>query len=137
MRTPGPYQTQAAIAALHGSAKTATQTDWPQIAALYQALLRWTPTPVVELNAAVAVGMAADLQAALDWVVRIEQRGELSRYHLLAASKADLLRRLGRSGEAASAYRQALDLATNPAERRYLDKRLAECIVAGGVLSTG
>ena len=137
LRTPGPYQTQAAIAALHGSAKTATQTDWPQIAALYQALLRWTPTPVVELNAAVAVGMAADLQAALDWVVRIEQRGELSRYHLLAASKADLLRRLGRSGEAASAYRQALDLATNPAERRYLDKRLAECIVAGGVLSTG
>ena len=124
---PGPYQTQAAIAALHATAATAAQTDWMQIAALYQALLGWTPTPIVELNAAVALGLATNLQHALDWIDRIERGAELSRYHLLPASKAEMLRRLGRPREAAAAYRDALALVTSPAERRYLEKRLASC----------
>jgi RNA polymerase sigma-70 factor, ECF subfamily len=124
MREPGPYQTQAAIAALHAAAATPADTDWPQIAALYRALLEWTPTPIVELNAAVALGLATDLENALDWIDRLEKNSELSRYHLLPASKADVLRRLGRAQEAAAAYRDALALVTNPAERRYLEKRL-------------
>jgi RNA polymerase sigma-70 factor (ECF subfamily) len=127
MGEPGPYQTQAAIAALHASAATPAETDWPQIAALYRALLAWAPTPVVELNAAVALGLATDLENALEWIDRIERSRELSRYHLLPASKADVLRRLGRAEEAAAAYREALALVTNPAERRYLEKRLAAC----------
>jgi len=125
MGNAGPYQTQAAIAALHASAATPAATDWLQIAALYRALLEWTPTPIVELNAAVAFGLATDLENALHWIDRLEQSSELSRYHLLPASKADVLRRLGRVGEAAAAYRDALALVTNPAERRYLEKRLA------------
>jgi RNA polymerase sigma-70 factor, ECF subfamily len=126
--SPGPYQTQAAIAALHATAPTSVETDWPQIAALYQTLLRWTPTPVVELNAAVALGLATNLQRSLDWIARLEERAELSRYHLLPASKADVLRRLGRRQEAAAAYSEALALVTNPAERRYLERRLASCV---------
>lgn len=126
LRAPGPYQLQAAIAALHAEATTPAATDWPQIALLYQSLLRWTPTPVVELNAAVALGLATNLERALDWIARIEQSGELLRYHLLPASKADLLRRLGRTEAAAAAYREALALATNPAERRYLERRIGE-----------
>jgi RNA polymerase sigma-70 factor (ECF subfamily) len=124
---PGPYQTQAAIAALHAAAATPAETDWPQIAALYQALLAWSPTPVVELNAAVALGLATSLEHALEWIDRIERRAQLSRYHWLPASKAEVLRRLGRPREAAAAYRDALTLVTNPAERRYLEKRLASC----------
>ncbi|HUP49079.1 MAG TPA: DUF6596 domain-containing protein [Thermoanaerobaculia bacterium] len=123
-RTPGPYQTQAAIAALHATAATPDETDWPQIAALYQALLGWTPTPVVELNAAVALGLATSLERGLEWIERIEAGGALARYHLLPASRADLLRRLGRGDEAAAAYRHALELVTSPAERRYLERRL-------------
>ena len=96
MRRPGPYQTQAAIAALHSTAATAGETDWRQISALYQTLLRQTPTPVVELNLAVAQGMASGLSHALDGIARVEARGELARYHLLPAAKADVLRRLGR-----------------------------------------
>ena len=126
-RRPGPYQTQAAIAALHSTAATARDTDWRQIAALYQTLLRHTPTPIVELNAAVAQGMSDGLAHALDGIARVEARGELTRYHLLPAAKADVLRRLGRRPEAAVAYRAALEVVTNPAERRYLEKRLAEC----------
>src|SRR5262249_20337429 len=103
MGEPGPYQTQAAIAALHASAATPADTDTPQIAALYRALLEWTPTPVVELNAAVALGLATGLEHALDWIARLEQGSELARYHLLPASKADVLRRLGRAEEAAAA----------------------------------
>jgi RNA polymerase sigma-70 factor (ECF subfamily) len=125
-RTPGPYQLQAAIAALHAEAKTAADTDWGQIAGLYTILLQHIPTPVVELNAAVALGMATTLDRALEWIARIEGAGELAAYHLLHAAKADLLRRLRRRAEAADAYRQALALATNPAERRYLEKRLLE-----------
>jgi RNA polymerase sigma-70 factor (ECF subfamily) len=133
LRRPGPYQTQAAIAALHGTATSAAETDWPQIAALYQALLRETPTPIVELNAAVALGLATDLQRALDWMIDLEARSDLARYHLLPASKADVLRRLGRHDEAAAAYRDALALVTNPAERRYLERRLASIAPRAGV----
>lgn len=127
--SPGPYQTQAAIAALHSTAATPEETDWRQIAALYQTLLRWTPTAVVELNAAVALGLATNLQRALDGIARIEERGELSSYYLLPASKGEVLRRLGRHDEAATAYRAAIALVTNPAEKRYLEKRLASCVV--------
>jgi RNA polymerase sigma-70 factor (ECF subfamily) len=81
----------------------------------------------VELNAAVALGLATNLEHALEWIDRIERRAELSRYHWLPASKAEVLRRLGRPREAAAAYRDALALVTNPAERRYLEKQLASC----------
>ena len=126
LRAPGPYQVQAAIAALHAEALTPSATDWLQISMLYQSLLRMAPTPVVELNAAIAFGLATNIERALEWIDRLERTGELSRYHLLAASKADLLRRLGRADEAAEAYRQAIALAGNPAERRYLEKRLKD-----------
>jgi RNA polymerase sigma-70 factor, ECF subfamily len=125
-RRSGPYQIQAAVAALHAAAPSPTQTDWHQIAALYGALLRHTPTPVVELNAAVALAMAEGVKEGLDWIAGLEARGELTDYHLLHASKADLLRRAGRSVEAAVAYRQALALVTNPSERGYLERRLRE-----------
>jgi RNA polymerase sigma-70 factor (ECF subfamily) len=128
----GPYQIQAAIAALHAQAETAAATDWPQIAALYHALLQHLPTPIVELNAAVAVGLATDVERALEWIARLEQHPDLAAYHLLPASKADLLRRRGRFGEAADAYCHALALVTNPAERRYLERRLAESEAAAG-----
>ena len=85
------------------------------------------PTPVVELNAAVALGLAADIDRALDWIAQLEQNPELTNYHLVAASRADLLRRQARFDDAAHAYRRALTLATNPADRRYLERRLAEC----------
>ncbi len=122
----GPYQIQAAIAAVHAEASAPDQTDWPQIAALYKMLLCFSPTPVVELNAAVARGLATDIGQGLEWIERIEAGGELAEYHLLPASKADLLRRLGRNEAAAIAYRQAIALVTNPAERKYLERRLAE-----------
>ncbi len=125
---PGPYQTQAAIAALHGASTTAAETDWPQIAALYQALLRWTPTPVVELNAAVALGFATRMEAALEWIARIEASGSLAGYHLLPAAKAGILRRLSRHSEAASAYARALELASSPVEQRYLRRCLDRCL---------
>ncbi len=123
---PGPYQIQAAIAALHSRAATAATTDWPQIAALYRALLELLPTPIVELNAAVALGLATDLDRGLDWIARLEQHPDLAGYHLLPASQADLLRRQGRFEAASRAYRRALTLVTSPAERRYLERRLAE-----------
>ena len=126
-RKAGPYQIQAAIAALHARAQTPADTDWPQIAALYRGLLRVTPTPVVELNAAVAVGMATGLERGLEWIEKLATHPEMARYHLLPAAKADLLRRLSRFAEAADAYRDALALVTNPAERRYLEKRLTQC----------
>ncbi|MEA2491793.1 MAG: polymerase sigma-70 factor, subfamily [Acidobacteriota bacterium] len=130
LRAAGPYQTQAAIAALHVTASTPAETDWPQIAALYRALLRMMPTPVIEFNAAVAEGMATTLERALEGIARVERGGQLASYYLLPAAKADVLRRLGRSDDAAAAYREAIALVTNPAERRYLEKRLAECALA-------
>jgi RNA polymerase sigma-70 factor (ECF subfamily) len=126
---PGPYQTQAAIAALHGTAATAADTDWHQIAALYRVLFIFTPTPIVDLNAIVAYALATNLESALDGIARLETNAELAAYYLLPASKADILRRLARPREAAIAYRDALTLVTNPAERRYLERRLASCAV--------
>jgi RNA polymerase sigma-70 factor, ECF subfamily len=123
LRRPGQYQLQAAIAALHSEAQQAAETDWAQIAALYSELARIEPSPVVDLNHAVAVAMAEGPAQGLDLVDRIPG---LDQYHLLHATRGDLLRRLGRTGEAASAYERALDLATNPTERGFLEQRLAE-----------
>ncbi|MEU7745613.1 DUF6596 domain-containing protein [Nonomuraea sp. NPDC049158] len=123
---PGAYQVQAAIAACHATAAKAADTDWAQIVALYDRLAQLVPSPVVRLNRAVAVGMAEGPQAGLALVDGLAESGELDGYHLLPATRADLLRRLGRDGEAADAYRQALDLAANDSERRYLAGRLAE-----------
>jgi RNA polymerase sigma-70 factor (ECF subfamily) len=127
MRRRGPYQVQAAIAALHARAARATDTDWPQIAALYRGLLREQPGAVIELNAAVALAMAEGAEHGLQWMDDLSARGELANYYLLPAAKADLLRRLGRNAEARGAYSDALALVRNPAERRYLERRLAEC----------
>ena len=129
MRRRGPYQVQAAIAALHAGAATAEDTDWPQIAALYGGLLREQPGAVVELNAAVAVAMAEGPERGLECLVRLDGSPELAGYHLLPAARADLLRRLGRYAEAATAYEAALALVKNRAERLYLERRLAACRV--------
>ena len=123
---PGPYQIQVAIAACHVTAARAADTDWAQIAQLYGQLARFLPTPVVELNRAVAVGMADGPQAGLNLVAGLEEAGQLAGYYLLPATKADLYRRLGRADEAAACYREALELASTDAERRYLSRRLAE-----------
>jgi len=117
---------QAAIAALHGQAQRAADTDWPQIAALYALLLRLHPSPVVALNHAAAVAMAESPERGLRFIERLEAQGELDGYHLLPAAKADLLRRLGRFPEAAAAYERALRLVTHEAERRYLERRLRQ-----------
>lgn len=124
---PGPYQIQAAIAACHTTAATAGDTDWADIAALYGELRRLVPSAVVRLNRAVAVGMVEGADAGLALVAELEEEGELAAYHLLPATRADLLRRDGRTKEAATAYERALDLVENAAERRFLENRLAEC----------
>ena len=126
LRHPGPYQIQAAMAALHANARQASDTDWSQIYALYGALLRHTPTPVVELNAAVALAMASSIEEGLAWIERIAARGELDNYYLLHAARADLLRRAQRMAEAGEAYRQALARTHNEAEQKYLQRRLQE-----------
>ncbi len=118
---PGPYQLQAAIVALHAQAPSAELTDWPRIAALYTELLGLAPSPVVALNHAVAVAMATTPAEGLALIDRIDG---LERYHLLHSARADLLRRLDRTAEAAAAYRRAHELATNPADRRFLAGRL-------------
>ena len=123
---PGPYQVQAAIAACHASAPEAAATDWPQIATLYRELSRMAPSPVVELNRAVAVAMADGPGAGLALVDGLVSSGALAAYHLLPATRADLLRRLGHRADAAAAYRAALALATAEPDRRYLARRLAE-----------
>jgi RNA polymerase sigma-70 factor, ECF subfamily len=123
---PGPYQLQAAIAACHATAPDAADTDWAQIALLYRRLGQLTPSPVIELNRAVAVAMAEGPAAGLELVAAIEDSGLLAGYYLLPATRADLLRRLGRRAEAAASYRAARDLAATDAERRYLDRRLTE-----------
>ncbi len=122
----GPYQVQAAIAACHATAVDAEGTDWPQIAALYGRLVRLVPSPVVELNRAVAVAMADGPAVGLVLVRALEESGALKGYHLLAATRADLLRRLGSRAEAAAAYREALALVATDAERRFLARRLDE-----------
>jgi RNA polymerase sigma-70 factor, ECF subfamily len=123
---PGPYQLQAAIAACHATAEDAAATDWAEIALLYWRLGELTPSPVVELNRAVAVAMSQGPAAGLELVAAIEDSGTLAGYYLLPATRADLLRRLGRRAEAAASYRAARDLAATDAERRYLDRRLTE-----------
>ena len=120
-RAPGPYQLQAAIASLHVEAERAEETDWPQIAALYTQLARAQPSPIVELNRAVAVAMADGPERGLALIDQIELPG----YHLLHAARADLLRRLDRRDEAAEAYRAALSLEMNAAERAFLESRLS------------
>lgn len=120
----GPYALQAAIAALHARAPRAQDTDWRQIAALYALLLTRHPTPVVELNHAVALAMADGPERGLLLLDALTARGALTDYHLLPAARADLLRRLGRDVEAARAYRAALHLVTNEPERRFLERRL-------------
>ncbi len=125
----GPYELQAAIAAEHARPIRAEDTDWTRIATLYAALLRIAPSPVVELNRAVAVAMADGPSVGLALVERLKATGVLDSYHLLHATRADLLRRLGRADEAASAYRRALELATNPVDQAFLRRRLAQ--VAG------
>ncbi|HEY6307644.1 MAG TPA: RNA polymerase sigma factor [Candidatus Angelobacter sp.] len=126
MRAIGPYQLQAAIAALHAEAQSPAETDWRQIAALYQELLRVSPSPVVALNHAVAVAMSGSLEQGLKQMEHLGESGDLEHYHLFHAARADILRRLGRRQEAAGAYRQALRLATNKVEQEYLTQRLSE-----------
>ena len=126
LRRPGPYQLQAAIAACHAQAPTAGETDWREIAVLYERLSEMAPTPVVLLNRAVAVAIADGPAAGLALVDELEQAGALSDYYLLPATRADLLRRLQRNREATSAYRRALELAPTDAERRFLSRRLSE-----------
>jgi RNA polymerase sigma-70 factor (ECF subfamily) len=121
---PGPYALQAAIAAEHARAATPGDTDWRRIAEVYSALARIAPSPVVELNRAVAVAMAEGPERGLELMDDLD--GELSEYQWLHSARADLLRRLGREGEAAAAYERALELARQPAERAFLERRLAE-----------
>jgi RNA polymerase sigma-70 factor (ECF subfamily) len=129
----GAYAVQASIAALHAGAKTARETDWRQIAGLYEVLLRMDPSPVIEVNRAVALAMGGSLEEGLALLDELQQRRELAEFHLLPAARADLLRRLGRIAEAAEAYRVALSLATNDVERRFLRRRVGE--MEGGVRS--
>jgi len=122
----GPYTIQAAIAAVHAEATSFPATDWEQLVGLYDVLLRAEPSPVVELNRAVAVAMRDGPEAGLELVDRILARGELDEYHLAHAARADLCRRLGRKMEARASYERALDLARQEPERRFLERRLRE-----------
>ncbi len=126
MRRPGPYQVQAAIAAVHDQASTSAETDWAEIALLYDALEAMAPSPVVELNRAVAVAMVDGPARGLELLDGLADAGELDDYHLLHAARADLLRRLDRRSEATVAYRRAYELTGNAAERSFLARRLAE-----------
>ncbi|MFC9456051.1 RNA polymerase sigma factor [Streptomyces sp. NPDC056983] len=133
-RRTGPYQVQAAIAACHATAPDAASTDWPQIAVLYAELARLAPSPVVELNRAVAVAMTEGIPAGLALVDELAVSGRLDGYHLLPATRADLLRRSGRTAEAVQAYGEALNLAPTEAERRYLSSRIRELTSGDGEL---
>src|SRR5690606_8285722 len=121
---------QAAIVAVHAETPTAEETDWPQIVGLYTELLRLQPSPIVELNRAVAMAMAWGTDLGLARLAGLEADGRLAQYYLLPAARADLLRRAGRYDEAAAAYREALPLTANPVEQRYLERRLAEVAAA-------
>jgi RNA polymerase sigma-70 factor (ECF subfamily) len=125
----GPYQLQAAIAAVHAQARRAAETDWAQIAALYGRLVEFVPSPVVKLNRAVAVAMSEGLERGLEEIEGVG--GELERYYLYHAARADILMRMGRKDEAAGAYRRALELATNGVERGFLRRRLGEVSGSG------
>jgi RNA polymerase sigma-70 factor (ECF subfamily) len=123
---PGPFALQAAIAALHCQAARAEDTDWPQIVRLYNLLERLQPSPIVSLNRAVAVAMVDGPRPALALIDALAAAGDLDGYHLLHAARADLLRRLGSSEEAAKSYTRALALVTNDSERRFLERRLSQ-----------
>ncbi len=125
-RNLGPYQLQAAIAAVHAEASTAAETDWAQIAALYAILATLQPSPIVSLNHAVAVAMSTGLEDGLRLIEALDASGELDSYHLYHAARADLLRRMARHIEARESYQRALALATNAVERRYLGRRISE-----------
>ena len=120
----GPYQLQAAIAAVHAEARAVADTDWQQIAALYTELSRTNPSPVISLNHAVAVAMGGDLEKGLALIDALGASGQLDNYHLYHAARADLLRRLNRREEALAAYRTALDMTANRVEADYLRKRI-------------
>jgi RNA polymerase sigma-70 factor (ECF subfamily) len=124
---PGPYQIQAAINAVHSDAPVAADTDWRQIVALYSQLLAVAPTPVVELNRAVAVAEVDGPAAGLALLENLESLG-LEKYHLFHATRADLLRRLGRGPDAAAAYDEAIALVANGAERAFLERRREEVL---------
>jgi RNA polymerase sigma-70 factor (ECF subfamily) len=125
-RNPGPYQLQAAIAAIHAEARTAQETDWQQIAALYEILSTIQASPIVALNHAVAVAMSESLERGLAMIDELGAGGELDSYRLYHAARADLLRRMGRNLEAMESYRRALTLTSNAVELRYLGRRLSE-----------
>ncbi len=131
---PGLYSLQAAIAALHAQAARPPDTDWRQIVELYVLLLRLHPSPVVELNHAAAVAQLDGPEQGLRLLDALEARGDLRGYHLLPATRADLLRRLGRRQEAGKAYRRALELVANEPERRFLERRLSEVTAPAGPL---
>src|SRR6266550_4077205 len=122
----GPYTLQAAIAAVHAEASSASATDWAQIVGLYDVLLRTDPSPVIELNRAAAIAMSDGPEEGLALIDAILLRGDLTDYHLAHAARGDLLRRLARASEAISAYERALDLTEQEPERRFLERRLAE-----------
>jgi RNA polymerase sigma-70 factor (ECF subfamily) len=122
----GAYTLQAAIATVHAEAPNVAATDWSQVVGLYNVLLRVEPSPVVELNRAVAVAMRDGLEAGLALIDAILARGDLPHYHLAHAARADLCRRLGRMAEARASYDRALALARQEPERRFLERRLAE-----------
>jgi RNA polymerase sigma-70 factor (ECF subfamily) len=124
--SPGPFALQAAIAALHCQAERAEETDWAQIVRLYDLLESLLPSPIISLNRAVAVAMADGPGAALALIDRLTEAGDLDEYHLLHAARADLLRRVGASADAAKSYARALELVTNDSERRFLERRLRE-----------
>jgi RNA polymerase sigma-70 factor (ECF subfamily) len=125
-QSAGPYQLQAAIAACHAQSRHPDATDWARIAILYERLLEVMPQPIVALNHAIAVAMAQGPDRGLVLVDELDASGELSGYHLLHATRADLLGRLGRAAEARAAYLQALELTSSDAERRFLSRRLAQ-----------
>jgi RNA polymerase sigma-70 factor (ECF subfamily) len=129
----GSYQIQAAIAAVHSEARTAEETDWDQIVALYNELMRVNSSPVVALNRAAAVAMSDSIEAGLKLIENLGAAGTLDQYYLFHAAQADLLRRLNRTEEAAAAYQRALLLTTNHVERQYLRKRLAEVTCRRGL----
>ena len=123
-RRAGPFQIQAAIAACHATTPVAAQTDWPQIVGLYAQLALVASSVIVDLNRAVAIGMAYGLEAALPLVDAIAETGQLNEYYLLHATLADLLRRVGRMDEAVESYQAALERAPTDAERRFLQRRI-------------
>lgn len=125
-KPPGPYTLQAAIAALHAEAKKSQETDWPQIAGLYTLLLQITPSPIIELNRAVAIAMHQGPEAGLRQINAILERGELKDYHLAYSARAELYQKSGRKNDARASWERALALAQQDPERRFIEKKLKE-----------